>query len=125
MKIKISSDNLETMTKAIEAAQRNAIVRTITAEGVIKAIETVNNKLGISKLALKGVEVTIDINAQTFPKSYNGIPESTIFTAVHNGIDWYLINVRRSRCRSFNSRYVVILTDEAKQAIINRMECFY
>ena len=110
----------ESLTAAIKDAEGRATARTITASDIADVLLEVEKTLGISKKALEGVRVDIDLNAQTFPNSYKYIPESTQFTAVYKSGSWRVTDIRRDRCRGVKSRIRVTHTEESKAALIDR-----
>ena len=114
----------ESVTAAISAAEGRARVRTISAADICKALVAVEDKLGIPKRSLDGVEVEIDVNAQSFPSAYKGTPESTHFTAVNRSGKWTLTDIYRAPCSAPSKSAHVNLSDEARSAILDRMSSF-
>ena len=112
------------LTEAIEAAEGRATARTITAWEVVVALREVEERLSISKKAMDGVEVSIDINAQDFPRAYKWPPESTHFDAMYKGGYWRVTNVYRYKTQTPRFRHIVRLTEEAKRAVISRHSCW-
>jgi len=112
------------LENALIDTQKDARVRTITAEDICDDLSEVETHLRISKSAMKGVTVTINHHAQTFPNAYKrkGNPESTYFTAEHNGKNWRLTGIYRDTCLATKAR--ISLTDEAKAAVIRNAETF-
>ena len=88
------------LTDAIDAAEGRSTERTITAYDVIESLRSVENSLNIPKKHLEGVSVTIDVNAQRFPKAYRYTPESTIFSATWRKGSWRVTDIYRGECRS-------------------------
>lgn len=108
----------------LAAVQSRATARTITPAGMVNALAAVEKRLGISKKALEGCRVDVDINAQTFPRAYKYTAESTHFSAVYMRGGWRVTYVGRNKCKGPSRRYVVDLTDAAKAAIIDRCIAF-
>lgn len=81
-------------------------------------------KLGIPKKMLEGVQVHVDLYAQTFPSAYHGIPESTHFDMVFSKRFWRVTKVSREQCKSNGHDYQVTFTDEARKALVERFESF-
>ena len=108
----------------LAAVQSRATARTITPADMVNALDAVEKRLGISKKALDGCRVDIDINAQTFPCSYKYAAESTQFSAVYMRGGWRVTSVNREKCRAPDMRYRVNLTGTAKAAIIDRCTMF-
>lgn len=120
----IKDENRDRIEAELEKVQGKCRERLITYKGICDVLKEVENELAIPKKALKGVRVDIDWNAQHFAKAYKYTPESTQFRAVHTGTAWKLTYVVRCACRVPSKGHLVTLTDEAKAAIIKRMECF-
>lgn len=108
----------------LEAVQSRATARTITPADMANALDAVEKRLGISKKALEGCRVDVDVNAQTFPRAYKYTAESTQFSAVYMRGGWRVTYIGRDKCKSPSRRYVVDITDTAKAAIIDRCETF-
>jgi hypothetical protein len=108
----------------LAAVQSRATARTITPADMVNALNSVEKRIDISKKALDGCRVDIDVNAQTFPRSYKYTAESTQFSAVYMHGGWRVTYIGRDKCKSPSRRYVVDLTDAAKAAIIDRCTMF-
>ena len=108
----------------LAAVQSRATARTIAPADMVNALAAVEKRLGISKKALEGCRVDIDVNAQTFPRAYKYTAESTQFGAVYMHGGWRVTYVGRNKCNGPSRRYVVDLTDAAKTAIIDRCTVF-
>lgn len=104
----------------IAAGQKSARTRTITAETVIRFLTDYTDRLNIQKSKMKGITLTADPNAQHFPNAYKYEPESTHFTAEHNGKTWFLTSVYRDTCRATVG--TAHLPEDAKSAIIANAE---
>lgn len=112
--------NLASKADAVlDETQKKCKVRTINMIDVCKALTEINEKLSIQKKSMEGITVHIDINSQSFPKAYKYIPESTHFEATYKNGQWIITDVYRDICRPNNS--TMCLTDEAKQAVLNRL----
>ena len=107
---------------AIEDVEKMARVRTITAEKLIETLADIDKTLGISKKAKEGIKISVDINAQKFPRAYKGIPESTQFTAEFKGGSWRITGIKRAQCRT--ARIVIEHTEASKAALIGRFTRF-
>lgn len=115
----------EKLTAALDEVQSRCTVRTVDAITVINDLIDIQAKLGISKKALKGVKVTIDHNAQSFPNAYKYIPESTIITAEYkSGGYWSITGISRKACHGPSRAVIVEHTEESKKAIIDRLTAF-
>lgn len=125
MKIIIKDSNEAKITAAIKEAEGRATARTLEYKDIKTALDRIEKRLGIAKKALLGVKVRVDVNAQTFPNAYKWTPESTHFVAERTASGWALTEVYRDRVEGPNSRYIVKLTDEAKDAIIKACSAFF
>ena len=118
MNIVIKWDNIERINEAIKQAEGRAKERKIRYENIDHAIFVIEKKLDIPKVAMLGIVVDIDYNAQKFPNAYNYTPESTHAVIKKTASGWNLIDVHRGICRT--RKYVVTLTEVAKQALVER-----
>lgn len=120
----INEKNLAKLEKEIEKAEGRATARTITAEDMISACKKVERKLDIHKVDLIGVEVSVDLNAETLPHAYKWRAESTQFGAVYKKGGWELISVQRDYLRPNGHEFHVRLTEQAEKAVLKRNSCF-
>ena len=104
----------------LEAVQCRARARLISAEEIPMALLGLERTLGITKKALHGVSVTMDLNAQQFPGAYKGIPESTIVSAVYKSGSWRITDIRRDRTRAPSNAVTVEHTEESRKALLYR-----
>lgn len=116
--------NKVALEDALDRIQSRSRVRTVTVKDVYEAAEHVEQKLGITKKALEGVRVHVDLAAQTFPGAYRGIPESTQFDMVFSKRFWRVVNVSREQCKSSGHDYSVTFTEDARKALVERFESF-
>ena len=118
---KIATDAANNALSAcLDEVQSKCKVRTINALDVVSALFTVEEKLDISKKALDGVSVCIDLNAQDFPNAYKFTPESTVFYATFKGGHWSVTDIRREQTHRPSRAYVITHTDASKAALIDR-----
>lgn len=110
--------------EAIKMAEGRASVRTITADEIVTALCDTFETLGISKKAMDGVEVSIDLNAQDFPSAYKYTPESTIVDAIYKGGSWRVTSICRDACRRYSQRIRVKHTEASREAILSRFTTF-
>lgn len=122
MNIVIKWDNIERINEAIKQAEGRATERLIKYENIDHAVFEIEHKLDIPKVAMLGIMVDIDWNAQKFPNAYKYAPMSTHATIKKTASGWNLIGVHRDTCRT--KKYDVLLTEVAKQALIERVEKF-
>lgn len=116
--------NNAALQAALDRIQSRSRVRTIDVDDIYKAAAHVEKKLGIPKKTLEGVQVHVDLYAQTFPSAYHGIPESTQFDMVFSKRFWRVTKVSREQCKSNGHDYRVTFTDEARRALVERFESF-
>ena len=114
----------EKINAAIAAAEGKAKVRKLTPKDVYNAISEIEDRLNIPKKSMEGIKVVVDVNANTFPNAYKYIPESTYFESVFKSGSWKLTDVYRYKTAGKTCGYNVSLTDNAKTAIISRLERF-
>ena len=123
MKIVIKQENAERINQAIKEVEGKAKTRCCTYIDLITAIEEIQSTLKISKAALNGTIVTINPHAAIFAKAYNGVPMATGFKVIFTGGTWKISAIYRDYANAAY-RYHLNLSDTAKQAIINRHQCF-
>ena len=114
--------------EVLNDVQKYARVRTISLEDIRQILDTCCYRciqdLRISKRSMEGTTVTIDYNACNFPNSYNGIPESTLFTAVwHNG-SWYVTSIYRGKTRPKDYRVTFNFSSDAIDCMVSRAAHF-
>lgn len=112
---------VSSIQEEIDLVQKRSSVRQINAVRVVEALYDIEKGLSIPKSHMDGVLVTCDLNAQNFPGKYKGTPESTQFKAVYKSGSWRLENIYRKACKSPTNRIKVELTEEAKQAVLERI----
>lgn len=118
------TDARSRVDEIIKAHDGAAKVRTLSASDMCKALESVTQTWDISKAKMRGCSVSIDTHAQTFPRAYRFIPESTIFSAVFTASGWAITDICRGPCRSPGVGVRADLTDDARAAILARMTAF-
>lgn len=121
-KIKAFSDAAGALSAAIREAEGRATARTITARDIVSRLKEIEKGLNIHKKNMNGISVHVDENAQDFPRAYKYTPESTHFYATFKGGSWIITGIERARCRSASQKITITLTEEAKAAIIDRIE---
>lgn len=113
---------------ALDEVQKGARARTIDFGDMLYALGKVEKTIHgagwhkISKKALEGTEVVIDCNAQTFPRAYNGNPESTFFSCRYHSGKWQVTAFWRGRTVSPRQGIKITLSDTAKTAIIAEIQ---
>ena len=119
---KAFKETTEDLTKILDEVQHRCSARIITARDICRALRQIDGKLDITKKAMDGVTVAVDLNAQNFPNKYKGIPMSTIFEARYKSGSWRITDIYRAETRRWSRRCTINLTDEAKAAIVARFE---
>ena len=120
----IRIDKRDSLQACLDDVQKRARVRIITVDDIVDTCTDVFRHVGISKKALSGSTFTADVNAQKFSSAYKGIPESTVFSAVYKGNTWYITSIERGRTFSPSCMVRMNLTNDAKTAVLRRMETF-
>ena len=124
-KIIINEKNLPVIQTIIDDVQKRSRERTITAESIRAAIRQIEHKLAIPKSHMEGIIAVVDLNAQDFPRAYKYRAESTQFKIIKGKSAWYLVDVYRDYTRRPAQKYVLSLTDVAKESIISAHTSFY
>ena len=119
-----TAGNVAKLAAELDEVQSRARVRTVSAEGISKALEKITARFRIPKTVMEGVRVTVDLNAQKFPNAYNGIPRSTFFSAVYSKRAWRVTEVWRDRTAMPNHMVDVVLTDTAITALTASYKSF-
>ncbi len=107
---------LNALNAAIKEAEGKARERKLHYYDIFSYLEKVEQKLSITKKAMEGTEVVINVNAQDFPKAYKWIPESTFFDAIFLRGTWRITRIYRDKCG--NVPGLIKLSETAKKAII-------
>ena len=119
--IVIKDSNKDRIEQAIEQAQVNARVRTITLNDVLRAVADIEKKLqDVPKVAWEGVRVVVDVHGgERYPNAYRGTPESTQFEVAYTSGTWKLTDVYRMDVVKTKGGYMTIyLPDALQKAII-------
>ena len=119
MKIIINGKHVNKLSVALEEVQARCKVRILNVNDIEEIISNVTSKLNIPKNALIGTKILYS-GAEIFPSSYRYRPESTHFTAEFNGRNWVIIGISRGTCPDRYSNVTIMLSDSAKQAIVNK-----
>lgn len=119
MKIAINGKHGEKLADALNDAQKRCTARCLTVEKIDSILESVNDRMtGISKKSMAGTRI-IYTGAEKLPNAYKHTPESTHFTAEHNGRYWTIVALWRGVCPNRINNLEVELSDSAKLAILN------
>ena len=114
--MKININNKEKIEAALNEVQSRAKARTISYEDILEAIDTIEEKLNISKKAMVGVIARVSLHCQHFPANYNGQPMGTEFT-IQRFSSWFLTGVSRENIEHVR-KYRLTLSESAKAAIL-------
>lgn len=116
--MKINIKNTEKLQAAIDLAQKGCSARIVEADDVAADLGSRTKELlnVMCKKDLVGIKTTFDINAQSFPASYNGCQESTIVEAEYFPSGWFVTSVYRSSTRA--SRLNELTLNEHHKAAI-------
>lgn len=120
----IKESNRAKIEAMIKAAEGRATMRTITFENIVDAIARIEKKLDIPKTKMTGIRADVDVNAQNFPNAYQYRAESTQFYMIRKASGWDLTEVTRYYTRRAGHQIQLVLTDEAKEAILERCADF-
>ena len=114
----------EKLSAILDDVQKRCSARLITDMDIIKSLLSVEDMLEIPKVAMEYLRVTVDVNSQKFPNAYNGIPESTLFTARYTHGHWTLEKVWRGPTRSPLQAVHIEHTEKSKAALLARFTNF-
>jgi len=120
----IRESNRDRIQSIIDEVQKRSREREICYNDIEKYVGILEEKLDIPKKDMEGVVAHIDIHAQDFPRAYQYKASSTHFIVERKKSGWNLADVFRQDTRGENSRFLVTLTDAAKQKIIESHERF-
>lgn len=121
----INDNNKDRITAAIQEAEGQASMRTITYKDIVRSVQRIEKRLGIPKKCMEGVMYSVDVHAQNFPKSYKYPAESTQFVIEFSKRKWRLISVERYYTRTAGHDFKCItMPEETKNAIIGAVMDF-
>ena len=120
----IKESNKAKIDEMIKKAEGRATMRTITYKDIVDAIAKIEKKLDIPKCKMVGIRASVDIHAQNYPRAYKYTAESTHFAMVRKSSGWDFLGADRCDNRREGHQFLLKLTDEAKQAILDRCEDF-
>lgn len=118
----VNANNAEKIKEVIDQAQSRARERIIVVEDVFAACRYMSSKINdswnVSKVALEGTAVSIDLHARNFPNAYNGQPESTHFNAIFQNGSWRYLAAQRDNTLRESKRVQLHFPARAKEAIL-------
>lgn len=121
----VKEENRAKLQQELDALQQRSRVRTIDVNDIFKACSRIEKELNVTKKALVGTVAIVDPNSQDFPKAYKYTPESTSFRIERTSTGWKLTDLYRDTCARYNNRYIVTMTEAAKQEILHKFERFW
>lgn len=124
MKLFVKETNADKINKEIEKVEGRCSVRCIDYTDIEGAVEDIEKRLDIPQSHLKGIVAKVDPWAQKFPNAYKYAPYSTQFTVERFASGWAVTEIKRTYVLPPSRRYQLVLTDEAKTAIVNRCVSF-
>lgn len=120
----IRESNKEKIEEFITKAEGRARVRTIDYKTIVRDIKCLERELDIPKMHMVGVKAFIDHHAKNFPNAYKGRPMSTQYMIERKSSGWDLRLVERDDVKRESKAFTVVLTDDAKEAIIKTKTSF-
>ena len=111
--------------EAIRKAEGRSTARTITSRELLEHLSCMQSWLqGIPMTAMEGVSVSVDLNAQDFPRAYKYTPESTWFDAGYNKGSWHLYDLYRYRTAASKHGTNIDLPEATKKAVLAKIQTF-
>ena len=108
------------LEEALNTIQKGCRVRTLALEDIDRILERIERELNVPRYKLAGTKVFYT-GAEHFPNAYQGRPESTQFTAEHNGRAWRIIQIARDDCPNRLINVAVWASDVTKAAVLDRL----
>lgn len=124
MKIKINEKNIQKLEEALTQANGKCKERLVHAEDVYKAVDRILEKFNIPKSRMEGIQIRVDLNAQSKPHAYKYAMYSTFFTIEFSKADAYLVNCERDYTEERFPFRVINFPDSAKEAICEKYNKF-
>ena len=117
---KINVSNEAKLNGLIEKEQIRCTARIIDYEDITKIVTEIEKELELllPKTAWVGVNIHVDLHAQSFPGAYKYSPESTQFIVARGSSDWFIIGLGRAYTCSPTNRMRVVFTDIQKEKMI-------
>ena len=108
--MKINTNKIEKIQVEADIKEKRAQVRILDVDKISYDIKRIEKKLStlLPKKSWKGLRFSIDQNAQHFPSSYNGAPESTQYTLERGSNDWFITSIVRTYCKG-ETQYIIPL----------------
>ena len=117
--ILVTEKNAKKIQSVLDEVQKRAKVRKATVFDVYSFVKKIFDTVKVPKKLLDGVSVRCDTNAQTFPRVYKYVPESTIFKiSVKNGKP-YLSDIYRGTCQ--RNSFEWYFPDDTRQTVADSL----
>lgn len=120
----VNDKNKDRINEIIKAAEGRSVVRTIDYDTIVRDIKLIESLLCIPKKSMIGITAHVDHNAQKFPRAYKYTAESTHYYLTRADSGWLLYLVERDDCLPPNEAVQLMLTEEAKAALVKSRESF-
>lgn len=117
----VKSANTEKITAILNAANGKSRERLADYTDVLYSVDTLDRKFdGINKDDLK---VEFNPHAQSFTKSYKGIPMTTTLVLLYKYSKWRLLSANRVPCGTVRFR-VLHMEQKTRDSILKKFEMF-
>ncbi len=119
--MKIRANKFVRVNTAIRRVEGYCSARLIGADDIANCIVAIEKRLLeiLFKKDWNGLRFEIDVNAQNFPNAYVGIPESTQATVERGASGWFIVELKRDRCKSASNRIKPMNIGLKKEEIAN------
>ena len=99
-KFTATKKNADKINDHITEIETRCTIRLIGAEDIFRAIGEIEKNLSdrLYKKDWIGISIECNPNAQSFPRSYNGTPDATIFLLTRTATTWSVSQIRRATC---------------------------
>lgn len=115
-----NENNKKRIEAELNEVQKRSRARTITMNDIQSMLNKMESYLDIPKKHLEGVKFEADWNAQNFPRAYKYSPDSTIVEGIYSKGKWRITNIYRYTTHREGHMLDIELTDEAKEALVDR-----
>lgn len=123
MSLVINGNHTSHLATALMEVQRRCTARLLTVEKIESILDDADAHLNIPKNKMRGIVLEYT-GAEHFPRCYKYPPESTWFTAEHNGRYWVIKHIARHACPNRLDNVSITLTEAAREAIISHAQYF-
>ena len=117
----VKAGNEEKIAAILGAANGKSRERLACMGDILNAVDTLDRKFkGINK---EGLKVEVNPHAQSFARSYQGVPMTTTFTLQFKYGKWRLVGANRVPCGTVSFR-VLHMEPETRYSILRKFETF-